>query len=108
MSTPGQLSYQHFVLQLSEKASSRYITNRDVQNIGSCFWSLLGKDFKDQCKEAGDKKPFWSFSIFLKKCLIDRNVEEIFDLWESFDINGQNMWEHMYDNCIKKHVDAVL
>lgn len=108
MATQGELSYHHFVLKLSQKASTRYVSNSDIQSIGDCFWSLMDKDFKDLKRETEKRKAFWTFALYLKKCLINRDVEAIFDLWGSFDINGRNMWESMYENCIQNHVDNVL
>lgn len=108
MASQGELSYHHFILKLVQKANTRYISISNVQSIGSCFWGLLSDEFKQGRRQEEKRNAFWNFALFLKECILRREIDELYELWNHFDTNGKNMFENLYENCISHHVNNVL
>jgi hypothetical protein len=108
MASPGELSYQHFIIKLVQKASTRRITVNDTHSIGSRFWGFMSEEFKEGRKIDGKRHAFWNFAQMLKNCIVNGQTDDLFQLWEYFDTNGRNMFENMYENCLSYHVSRVL
>lgn len=108
MASQGELSYHHFIIKLIQKANSRYISVKDIQSIGTCFWGLMSDEFKQNRKQDEKRNAFWNFALFIKDCILNREIDEMFQLWTFFDTNGKNMFENLYENCISHHVNRVL
>jgi hypothetical protein len=108
MSSQGELSYHHFIIKLVEKAKSRYISVKDVQKIGTFFWGVLSEEFKHSRKEEEGRNAFWNFAIAIKNSLTNNEFDELNSLWEDFDVNGKNLFENLYNNCILHNVNRVF
>jgi hypothetical protein len=108
MASPGEIAYHHFIIKLAEKATSHFITVKDVHNIGSRFWGFMSMEFKDDLKKAGGKNGFWNLAVAIKNRLLNNELDELFSLWQDFDSNGKNMFENLYNNCILHHVSQVI
>lgn len=108
MATVGESAYRQFVVKLQAKVSSRFMTGRDIQNIGNTFWKLLNNQFKEDAKAEQGRNAFWSFARYLKQCLVNNELDVLNDLWSKFDQNGKNLFENMYDNCLNELVSDVV
>ena len=108
MTTIGEIAFEQFLINLQQRVSTRYVTCRDVQNIGSFFWSLLKDEFKEEKREETGRNAFWVVAQSIKKCLINNDIESIAGLWGDFYQNGKYKFENLYDDCLKCLVHEIL
>ena len=107
----GELAYRHFIAALTDKARTRFINATNTHDLGNHFWNFMTCEYKQKCKEEcqpENKKAFWEFAKKIKNCVIEGNMEELFNLYEHFSQNGHNYWSSFYLNAITVEVGKIF
>lgn len=101
-------TYCRFVEQLVAKAQYTFITTKSVEKLASCFWPLMDISFKSQMKMEHRRKLFWFFALYLKRCVVSKNLVALHDMWQYLSPDAQQMWQSFPAKYLKYKVDQIL